>query len=610
VRARIAAFLVVVSALVPVARAGEKSAEIDGCRVTVSSAWPSKLNSGWQPLAVRVESARDVEVVLHLSFRNGNGPVNDTLTRTVTLPPHGVERFELAAPARPQFQNSYDLTIRSGKQQAYLPDLGAEESCIPANRIVLVASGDGGSSVDVARWGTALSNESAPRVPADAQHAHILGMGYGRGRVTSSTPGTPATVPENVIVGTVSHGQLSALPEAYTSLHALVLDPAAGAPPRAAFDAILSWLRSGGIVAVYGPGAEDLVAREPALAAWAEPRFLTAHSDGVSTYVCGLGLLLVGESRETMSGAAENSQVTALNAAIEHVSPLDKPARRSAFELRIPGIDVPFRPLTVLLVLFAILVGPVNLIFVRRSKRPALLLLTIPAIALVFSVGLIAYGALAQGLDVRVASQSRGVLDQRSHHGSSHERRITFAGLAWGGGLRPGPGVVVQRDTDVSSDWSQMREYRAAYGEALELEGAWLPVRNPTPHYVSVDRAARGRVDVKRGADGWTVTNGLSSPIRRLLLRDAEGAVHAFEGPIAPGRTATAEADGPEDADMESFGGKDLLSHPVQDDGFLPRGTWLARVEASPLLDPCGVEYDEVASDHLVLGILDLAEAR
>lgn len=608
-RARFLVALLACALLAAKARAGEKSADVDGVRVTVSSAWPSKLNRGWQPLAVRIESTRDTEVVLGLSFRNGNGPVNDTLTRTVTLPPHGVERFEIAGPARPQFQNSYDLSIRSGNQLAYLPDVGAEESCIPANRIVLVASRDGATTVDVARWGTELSNESAPRVPAEAPHA-LIALGYGRGRVASVTAGTPAAVPENVVVGTASHGALSALPEAYTSLHALVLDPAYGAPPRPAFDAILSWSRSGGIVAVFGPGAEDLVAREPALAAWAEPRFLASHSDGVSTYVCGLGLLLVGESPETMGGAHAAPQIAALNAAVEHVAPLDKPAPRSVFELRIPGIDVPFRPLTVLLVLFAILVGPVNLIFVRRSKRPALLLLTIPAIALVFSVGLIGYGALAQGLDVRVASQSRGVLDQRSHQGSVHERRITFAGLAWGGGLRPGPGVVVQREIDNNFDWSNMRDYRASYGETLELDGAWLPVRNPTPHYVSVDRAARGRVDVKRGADGWTVTNGLAAPIRLLLFRDADGDVHAFAGPIAPGRTATAEATGPDAPAMESFSGKDLLADSVKDGGFLPRGTWIARVESSPLLDACGVDYDEVAADHVILGVLDMAEAR
>jgi hypothetical protein len=608
VRARFLAALVALALGSGTAEAGEKSAEVQGVRVTVSSSWPTKLNRGWQPLAVRIESSRDVEATLSLSFRNGNGPVNDTITRTVTVPPHGVERFEIAAPARPFFQNSYDLSIRWGGQQAYLPDVGAEESCIAANRIVLVASRDGATTVDVARWGTGLSKESEARVPADAQQ-QLRSFGYvGRPTATAKAGSTPAA-PENVIVGTVSHAALSALPEAYTSLHALVLDPAGDAPQRPALDAIESWLRAGGVVAVYGSGAETFVASEPALSAWTEPRFVVDESDGVATYACGLGLLLVGESPEPMSGDGETAQVAALNAAIERLAPLDQRAPRSAFELEIPGIDVPFRPLTVLLVLFAILVGPVNLIFVRRSKRPALLLLTIPAIALVFSLGLVAYGALAQGLDVRVASQSRGVLDQRTHQGSVHERRVTFAGLAWAGGVQPGPGVVVQREEHDRFDWSNMRDYQASYGETLELGGAWLPVRNPTGHYVTVDRAARARVDVKRGADGWTVTNRLGAPIRDLMFRDAAGDLYRFRGPIAPGRAATAEAAGPDSSDLDPFDPREVVAAPLHD-GRLPRGTWIARVEASPLLDACGIEYEELAGDHVILGVLDLAEAR
>ena len=43
---------------------------------------------------------------------------------------------------------------------------------------------------------------------------------------------------------------------------------------------------------------------------------------------------------------------------------------------------------------------------------------------------------------------------------------------------------------------------------------------------------------------------------------------------------------------------------------FLPRNAWIARVASSPLLDPCGIEYDERVGDHVVLGVLGNEERR
>lgn len=592
------------SAMAGLAIAGEKWAEVDGVRVGVSSAWPSKLNQGWQPLAVRLESERDTEAVVLLSFRNGNGPVNDQITRRVVLPARGFARFEIAAPVRPNHQNSYRSTIEVGDVSRSFGDVGSQQSCPDVNRVVLVASRTA-TTVDAARWSLELSTEADPRLPAGARLTAMALVPPAPPAVAVWPPLTPPPPrPDNVVVGVARHEELSALAEAYSSLDALVIDPSSGPPPRAAFDAILAWGRSGGVVAVLGEGAAELVAGETALSAWAEPRFRASEIDGVSSYVFGLGVLLVAESSAPL---ADLAQVVALNRAIEAVAPLDAPAPRSRFELGLPGLEIPFRPLVVLLVLFAIVIGPLNLILVRRSKRPALLLLTIPVIALCFSVGLIVYGTASHGLDVRVASQTRGVLDQRSHHGTSHERRITFAGLAAGTGLRPGPGTVVQRVHGTRMGPSNS-EYTVSYDETLDLAGAWLPVRTPTQHYVTVDRTARGRVDVKRGADGWTVTNGLATTIRHLVLRDAEGESHSFAGPLAPGLTAKAGAAGT--AINDPFQARELLTLRGEDGAFQPRATWIARVAASPMIDTCGLEYEEVVTDHLVLGVLDLEEAR
>jgi hypothetical protein len=151
---------------------------------------------------------------------------------------------------------------------------------------------------------------------------------------------------------------------------------------------------------------------------------------------------------------------------------------------------------------------------------------------------------------------------------------------------------------------STRNEYAASWIETFELTGGWLPVRIPTQHYVTVDRPAAERVDLKNGPAGWTLTNGLGTPIRRLVFRDEAGVMHSFDGPIAPGVRVTGESA------AQPLPAEPLLSLPLQDGGFQPRGTWWAQVESSPLVDPCGVAYEEVLAEHVILGVLDLAEAR
>lgn len=602
-RAALAALVFATAAL-----ASEQSVVVDDVRVTVSMHWPDALNKGWFPASVRVENPtandRDVDLV----FECGMGPASEVVERDMRVPAGRAEQFEILLPARSHFQNAYTLRIRAG-ERGFLGGIGATQPCQPHERTVLVASRAGPSAVDVARLATDLSAESDPRVPADAKGGggRMRHIGY-VGVPTPVAAGATAAVPEHVRVHGIAYENLSAQHEAYTSLHALVLDVGENATPtRGVLDAIEAWTRAGGVLAVTGRGARAFVAKEPALAAWAEPRFQVGGSEGDATYVCALGLLVVLEGE---SSPLAIEQVVRLNSAIERRAPFGEDPPHSAFELDVPGIDVPYRSLTLILVLFALLVGPVNLILVRRSKRPVLLLFTIPAIAIAFSVGLVGYGALAQGLDVRATSASVGVLDQRSHHGSSHERRRVFAGLAVGAGLQPGPGCVIERPPTENVSWSDRREYRTTYGRVLTLSGAWMPVRAPTDFQVGLDRAARARIDFEKTADGWKLSNGLEATVTNLVFRDAEGNVHAFEGPIVRGRSLVEVGDVQVATRVFArFAAAGPLAAPVAD-GDLPRGTWFATVEGTPLVDPCGLEYDEVRSDHVLLGVLELAEAR
>ena len=104
------------------------------------------------------------------------------------------------------------------------------------------------------------------------------------------------------------------------------------------------------------------------------------------------------------------------------------------FNFMNPGIrGVPIYGFMVLITAFAVLIGPVNYFYLRRKRWLWLLLVTVPATALVTSVLLVGYSVAAHGFSVRSRIRSLTVLDQKSHSAVTVASLALFAGVAPGG---------------------------------------------------------------------------------------------------------------------------------------------------------------------------------
>ena len=88
------------------------------------------------------------------------------------------------------------------------------------------------------------------------------------------------------------------------------------------------------------------------------------------------------------------------------------------FNFMNPGIGgVPVYGFMILITAFAVLIGPVNYFYLRRKRMLWLLLVTVPATALVTSVLLVGYSVAAHGFSIRSRIRSLTVLDQKGHSG-------------------------------------------------------------------------------------------------------------------------------------------------------------------------------------------------
>jgi hypothetical protein len=198
--------------------------------------------------------------------------------------------------------------------------------------------------------------------------------------------------------------------------------------------------------------------------------------------------------------------------------------------------------------------------------------------------------------------------------------RELFAGLAPARGLAPGAGTSVYASEDYSGGYGfGDRRYVVELAGGTLLAGDFLPSRKRVVQVLAVERAERARLDVRPGdtdgpdgpdGPGLVVDNNLGVAIEALFVRDPRGELHRLASRLEPGASATL-AVVPRGRAEEL---DELLGAPVPltpgrpaEHGFdPPGGCYVARLASGPFRDDCGIETNELAGSHTVLGVLPL----
>ncbi len=170
---------------------------------------------------------------------------------------------------------------------------------------------------------------------------------------------------------------------------------------------------------------------------------------------------------------------------------------------RIPGLgEVPMTAFLVLILGFALLVGPVNFYVVsRKLKRPLLLFLTVPVIGGVFTAMILGYGLASEGFGIRGVAESLTLLDQREHMAVTRCARTLYAGIE-PDRLRPGPGTFVESPLVARDGRRHAQRYHVDLDDGRSIAGSALPSRTLTPMFTETIAPARVRLRFRRRDDG------------------------------------------------------------------------------------------------------------
>ncbi len=333
---------------------------------------------------------------------------------------------------------------------------------------------------------------------------------------------------------------------------------------------LLNWAmhgHHGGSDFVHRLAVEDLPDRWQGYPTWltlvldnaSQARLNPAQREAIATWTTAGGLLVLPEGGQAPPWRQLGAMV--------HISgdPVDDPVLKRLFESKrdegneVWDLDevlgsqrVPATGFMIVALCFALLVGPVNLLWVRRRNARHLFLITTPLLSLGTCVILLGADIVLHGISLRRHVQQLVVLDQVSNRAAAWTLVTATSGFAVST-------LHLDQDTEafrIESDDRSYRSYRPysrrrsqaghsfrlTWGDRQTATGTWGTARTPTTiRYRSV-MPQRARVDVRVVDDTLHVINGLGVALRNMTIHDgrrswnldqlAAGASAALDQPV------------------------------------------------------------------------------
>ncbi|MGH9834987.1 MAG: hypothetical protein ACRD9Y_18355, partial [Blastocatellia bacterium] len=398
------------------------------------------------------------------------------------------------------------------------------------------------------------------------------------------------------------------------------------AAPAAVQDALWRYVECGGVLLVFGQwtAPQQWQARQSWIAAQSsssdeeaeeekpvergegsEKTVLAAapdHKPGkndLSTYFVGYGAVIVsgdvdasrinGEQWERIIGFWSDSQVDGL---ANHWN-------INAINRQFPVVEelgTPVRGLFLLMLLFVVVIGPVNYLLLARRKKKLWLWWTVPAISLAASLGVFGYAILAEGWRGYARTEVMTVLDENAH-------RATTVGLtAFYAPLTPSDGLRFSYDTEVLPQLPEMNRYYGSnrgglpraidWTEDQHLTSGWITARVPAHFAIRKSEPRRERLNVRREAGAISVVNGLGADIRQLWWAERDGKVYSAEnvqaGANASLKLTESRTRGEVAGLREVFRSNwedQIRQYPQKPLDTLEAGCYLAVLDSSPFLE-------------------------
>lgn len=203
----------------------------------------------------------------------------------------------------------------------------------------------------------------------------------------------------------------------------------------------------------------------------------------------------------------------------------------------ISAFGVPVKPIMVLILLFAILIGPVNIYVLTMLKRRIWLLWTVPATSILASVIVLGVNFFQEGFVKHQSSASVTILDQR------RGEAISFGVIGYYATLTPSGGIIFENSTEATHSFernSTSRNFEVQdSGDVQNFSRGWISARLPSYFAIRKAQSRLERLDFQWTGDKPTVLNGLGVDIENLTVCAPDGKLYELRGKCQAGAKET-----------------------------------------------------------------------
>jgi hypothetical protein len=347
-------------------------------------------------------------------------------------------------------------------------------------------------------------------------------------------------------------------------------------------------------------------------AAWNRTRI---QLDGMTTYYPGFGQCLVVQ--ETDINKWEPDQWHVIAAMWDRSArPWEDVQTPSDAQQRFPVVEnirIPVRTLFVVLLIFSLMIGPLNIYVLTRSRRRFWLLWTVPVVSFLTCAAVAGFMILSEGWQGYARIGGMTILDETTGRASS---------AGWLGLYpltTPEGGLHFHTDTEITPHLRPERQgYRTGSPRTIEwtddqiLRSGWVTARMPAHFLVRSSERREEHLDVSKETDGsLTVVNALGVPIVSLWVADAAGKIYTASDISAGGKatlTATARNAAGTGARLREAYSKDWLrlvdTISAAPEEYLRLGCYLAVLDSAPFFQTGLRSAVMRPSRSVILGIM------
>ncbi|MFN0110461.1 MAG: hypothetical protein ACKVZH_16520 [Blastocatellia bacterium] len=288
-----------------------------------------------------------------------------------------------------------------------------------------------------------------------------------------------------------------------------------------------------------------------------------------------------------------------------------------AFKI-IEQFGVPIRGLFLLMLVFVLVIGPVNLIWLAKKKRKIWMLWTVPAISLLTCLMVAGFSLFGEGWNSTAKTEALTILDETNH------RATTIGWTGFYSPITPSEGLRFGFDTELAPQLPRYWDYRSRMPERTidwtndqHLDAGWVAARIPAFFKLRKNEARRERLNIRQSGEEASLVNGLGAEITQVWWADAAGKIHSAQN-IAPGSQAKLQptelkASATTSRLREIYSGdwlKEFQSLTNKPQEALMPNCYLAVLNGSPFVEEGLSGVKNRAARNLVYGISDQYRAR